>query len=93
VGRTGNSIDAVALGEQRPVLATVALIRRGEAKRAEEVLEVIPAHEALNPSPRLVDDSEANATFAANRRLRARPSGASSARRSKANEESWRNIS
>jgi len=59
VGRTGSFIDAVALGEQRPVLAMVALIGRDEAKRAVEVLEVIPAHETLNPSPRLVDGREA----------------------------------
>ena len=59
MGRTGGSIDVVAFGGQRPVLAMVALIGRDEAQRAVEVLEVIPAHEILNPSPRLVDDSEA----------------------------------
>jgi len=51
----GNFTDAVATTSQRPVLATVALIGRNEAQRAVEVLDVIPAHEALNPSPRLVD--------------------------------------
>ena len=59
MGCTGSFIDAVALGEQRPVHATVALIGRNEAKRAVLVLDVIPAHEALNPSPRLVDGREA----------------------------------
>ena len=56
---SGKFIDAVAFGEQGPVLAAIALVGRDEAKRAVEVLEVITAHEALNPSPRLVDGREA----------------------------------
>jgi len=56
---SGKFIDAVAFGEQGPVLAAMALVGRDEAQRAVKVLKVMPAHEALNPGPRLVDGREA----------------------------------
>jgi len=49
VDSTGSFRDAVALGEQKPVLVPAALIRRDEVKRSVEVLEVIPAYGTLNP--------------------------------------------
>ena len=49
----------MALGEQRPVLATVALVGRDEADRAVAMLEIVPSSEALDPCPRRFDRCEA----------------------------------
>lgn len=55
----GESVDAVTLGEQRLILAAVALLGCHEADRAMAMVGVILFGEALDPSPRFFDRCEA----------------------------------
>jgi hypothetical protein len=49
----------MAAGQQRPVLAAVTLVGRGEANRTVAMLGIVAVGEALDPGARLLDRREA----------------------------------